>query len=116
MKGHPRIWVPTIVLASIVFYVGLYVWGTQSDGYKFLDQTIRSAPSIRARVGDVQAVRLSFFAGYRDKTAGSTEWLTMTLRVTGQKGPVTIVADAKRVNGTWSVADASIDGNPVSLK
>jgi hypothetical protein len=115
MKLQPRIWVPIAILSCVVFYIGLYLWGAQSDGYKFLDQTIRSAPSIHERVGDVQTVRLGFFGGYRDKTAGSTEWLTMTLLVKGQKGTATVVAAAKRINGAWSVTDASIDGNPVSL-
>jgi Cytochrome oxidase complex assembly protein 1 len=115
LKLQPRLWVPIALLSSIVFYIGLYVWGAQSDGYKFLDQTIRSAPSIRERLGDVATVRLSFFGGYRDKTAGSTEWLTMTLHVAGQKGTATVVAEAKKTNEVWSVTNASINGDPVKL-
>ena len=115
MKLAPRIWLPVALAGCVVFYVGIYFLGAQSDGYKFLDQTIRSAPNIRERVGNVQNVRLSFFGGYRDKTVGSKEWLTMTLNVRGQKGAATVVADAKKVDGAWSVTNASIDGSPVSL-
>jgi hypothetical protein len=115
MKLAPRIWVPIALLAGVIFYVGIYLWGAHSDGYKFLDQTIRSAPRIHERLGDVQTVRLSFLGGYRDKTVGSKEWVTMTLHVTGQKGAATVVASAKNVSGAWSVTDASIDGEPVSL-
>ena len=115
MKLAPRIWAPLVVVGVVIFYIGIYLWGAQSDGYKFLAQTIRSAPSVHERMGDVQAVRLSFFGGYRDKTVGSNEWLTMTLRVRGQKGAGIVVAEAKRVNGMWSVTKASIDGDPVSL-
>ena len=104
-----------MIVGAAIFYVGIYWLGAQSDGFKFLAQTIRSAPSIHERIGDVQTVRLSFFSGYRDKTIGSNEWLTMTLRVRGQKGAGTVVADAKKVNGVWSVTKAAIDGDPVSL-
>jgi hypothetical protein len=112
MNVPARRWIPWILLASVVFCGLLYVWGTHSAGYMFLEQAVRKSSSIQQRVGDVQTVRLR---GYHDKTDGSKEWVTMTLRVTGSKGEVTVTAAAKRVDGAWSVSHASIDGVPVVL-
>ena len=98
-----------------VFYVGLYFWGTHSEGYRFLDQAVRGSPLIQQRVGTVQSVKMSFLGGYREKFVDSDRRETMTLNIAGSKGSVTVKATAKRANGTWSVSEASIDGERVSL-
>jgi hypothetical protein len=96
----------------MVFCGLLYVWGTHSAGYVFLDQAVRKSSSIQLIVGDVRSVRLR---GYHDKTDGSKEWVTMTLHVTGSKGEVTVTAAAKRVNDIWSVTGASVGGERIDL-
>jgi hypothetical protein len=116
MKLAPRVWVPIAVVAGVIFYGALYLSGAHGEGFKFLDQAIRTAPSIRDRVGDVQTVSPSFLHGFRDRTVGEDEWLKMTLDVTGQKGSGTVVANAKKINGVWSVTDASMDGSPIRLQ
>jgi hypothetical protein len=115
LKLITRHWVVIAAIAGVIFYVALYVSGAHSEGYKFLDHAIRSAPGIQERLGDVKTVGLSFTGGYRDKFVGDNEWLTMKLKVSGQKGSGTVAASAKKINGVWSVTDASMDGSPISL-
>ena len=110
-----RPWVVVAALAGAIFYIALYVSGAHSEGYKFLDQAIRSTPSIREQLGDVKTVALSFIGGYRFKFVGDNEWVTMKLNVSGQKRAATVAASAKKINGVWSVTDASMDGLPISL-
>jgi hypothetical protein len=93
----------------------VYVAGAHSEGFKFLDQAIRVAPSVIEQLGDITTIRLSFVGGYRDKTVGENEWLTMKLNVSGGKASGTIAASAKKINGVWSVTDAALDGHPISL-
>ena len=90
--------------------------GAHSEGYKFLDQAIRRAPSIREQLGEVKTVTLSFTGGYRSKFVGDNEWVTMKLNVSGQKRTGTVAASAKRINGVWSVTDASMDGRSIDLQ
>jgi hypothetical protein len=113
LPGRP--WIVVAAFAGAIFYIALYVSGAHSEGYKFLDQAIRSAPSIRAQLGDVKAIALSFIGGYRSKFVGDNEWVTMKLNVSGQKGDGTVAASAKRINGVWSVTNASMDGRPIAL-
>jgi hypothetical protein len=108
-----------VAVAFVVFYVGLYFWGTNSEGYRFLDRAVRNSPAIHQLLGDVQSVRLSFLGGYSEKfvnsesTKSKTE--AMTLNVVGSKRALDVKAIAKETNGTWTVSDASIDGQQINL-
>ncbi len=115
MKTKPRTWVILIACLCVLLYVGLRISALSSDGYKYLDETIRRAPQVRARVGEIEEVRLSYIGTVRLKAVGSNRWVTMTFNVTGNRGAATIEASAKKLGGSWSVTTSSIDGDPVSL-
>jgi hypothetical protein len=119
MRISSRRWILIALAAAVVFYVGLYLWGTHSEGYRFLDQVVRESPEIRQRVGDVKTVRMSFLNGYREKFVNSesttSKTVTMTLNVVGSKKSLNVKAVAKETNGTWKVSEASIDGELVKL-
>lgn len=115
MANSPRRWAFVIPVAFLVFYVGLHMWGTHSEGYAFLDLTLRKSPEIQQRVGSVQRTRLSFLSGYSEKFVGSDKSTTMTIDVIGNKDTVTVKTSAKKINGVWSVSAASIDGTRINL-
>jgi hypothetical protein len=115
LKLPPRLRFALVAIAGVIFYVAIYAHGSHSEGYQFLDQAIRIAPSVRERIGDVQTVELSVFGRYREKASGDSQWVTMKLNVTGKNGSGTILASAKKKNGVWEVTDASMDGGPISL-
>jgi hypothetical protein len=105
----------------MILYAGIRVSAESSDGYKFLDQTIRSAPQVQSRLGQIEAVKLSYFGRINLRAVGSVpgvgpdRWVTMTFNVVGNRGAATVVASAERKGGVWSVTASSIDGRRVSL-
>jgi Cytochrome oxidase complex assembly protein 1 len=115
MRLRPRTWVVIAACFCVALFIGLRITALSSDGNQFLDQTIRQAPEVQARLGDVEAVRLSYFGEYRQRAVGADSWITLTLNVTGRKASATIRASAKRLNGNWSITSSSIDGAPIGL-
>lgn len=115
MRLKSRTWVMIAACFGVALCIGLRISALSSDGYQFLDQAIRRAPQVRARLGEVEAVRLSYFGKYRQRAVGADRWITLTLNVTGRKASATIRASAKRLNGNWSITSSSIDGAPISL-
>jgi hypothetical protein len=115
----PRRWIPVVALAFAAFYIGLYFWGTHSDGYRFLGHAVRKSPAIRQLVGDVQSVRLSVLGGYSEKFVNSettkSRTVPMTLNVIGTKKGLSVKAIAKEADGIWTVSDASIGGQRINL-
>ena len=104
------------VVFGVALYFGLRIYAISSDGYKFLDQAIRRSSEVQTRLGDIEAVRLSYIGHWRERASGPNTWVTMTLNVTGRKGAATIDASAKNISGNWSVTSSSIDGEPIDLK
>jgi len=111
----PRTWILGAVCFGVILYAGIRVSAESSDGYKFLDQTVRRAPFIQSSLGQIEAVKLSYVGTVRLRAVGSDRWVTMTLNVVGEKGTATVVASAERSGGVWSVTASSINGQPISL-
>lgn len=103
------------IIAAVILFVAIHESGAHSEGYKFLEQAIRTAPSVREQLGDVKSVGLSLTGTYNSSFVGDDKWVTMKLKVSGQKGSGIVAASAKKINGVWSVTKASLDGRPISL-
>jgi hypothetical protein len=108
--------IAAIILFAMALYVGLHISAQSSDGFKFVAEAIRQSPQIKARLGDVDSVRLSYIGQVRLKAVGSDRWDTFTLEVTGKMASATVVASATKRGGTWSTIEASIHGEAVSLR
>jgi hypothetical protein len=117
-----RTWILGAVCLGVILYVGIRVSAESSDGYKFLDQTIRTAPPVQSRLGQIEAVKLSYLGAIHLRAVGPVgvvgpdRWVTMTFNVVGKKGTATVVASAERKGGVWKVTASSIDGEPMGLK
>ncbi len=115
MAAPPRRWMPLVIVAGIALYVMVHVYATHSEAFGFVSQIVRKSAAIQSRVGNVQQVRLGILDSYREKFAGSDKWVKMTVGVVGDKGTIKVRTSVKKAGGTWSVTDASIDGEPVNL-
>lgn len=104
------------ILFAIVLYVGLRISAQSSDGFKFLTEAIRQSPQIKARLGDVDSVRLSYLGTFHMRAVGSDRWETFTIEVTGTMASATVVASATKHGGVWSITKASIHGEAVTLR
>jgi hypothetical protein len=116
MNLSQRTKIGAVILFAAVLYLGLRISAQTSDGFRFLGEAIRQSPQIRARLGDVESIRLSYIGQNRQKAVGSDRWVTLTIDVTGKTGSATVIASATKKGGIWSVTDASIRGEPVSLR
>jgi len=108
-------WIVLTACFGVLIFVVLHQLALSSDGYHFLDLSVRRAPQIQARLGSIEDVRLSYFGTLRLRAVGSDRWVTMTLNVTGSRGAATIQASAKRTGNTWVVTAASMDQKPISM-
>jgi hypothetical protein len=108
--------IAAIIIFAMVLCVGMRIAAQSSDGFKFLSDVIRQSPQIRARLGDVDSVRLSYIGEIRLRAVGADRWEKFTLEVTGKMASATVVASVTKSGGLWSVTEASIHGEPVNLK
>ena len=79
-------WIQIVIIASIAFEIGLHVWGTHSDAYRYLKGVVRSSPEIHRRIGDVRSVRMGLLGGFSENGSETSVRATMTLVVTGSRG------------------------------
>jgi hypothetical protein len=102
-------------LLGLLLYVGIYMYALHSDGFKFVEQTIKSSHNIERRVGSVEKIDFPFFFSFKQKNVNMDEIVTMTVQAVGAKGEAILDVKAVRVAGVWKIDNASIDGVPISL-
>jgi hypothetical protein len=61
MRLKSRTWVMIAACFGVALFVGLRISALSSDGYQFLDQTIRRAPQVESRLGEIDGVKPSYF-------------------------------------------------------
>jgi hypothetical protein len=110
-----RRWVPYIFVLFVVFYVGVFLWGSHNDAFIFAARAIRNSPDVRRRVGAVHQVRLNFWGGYSYKFVDDSVRATFSDHVTGSNGSVTVRIEVQKHNGVWTVNKATIGGQAVSI-
>ncbi len=103
------------IAGGIGLYVVVWLYGSHSEAFEFVDHTMHTSAAIHDRVGDVQEVHLGMFDGYSERFAGSERRAWMTVRVVGNRGTVKVKAYVRKSGGTWTVTDASVAGEHVSL-
>jgi hypothetical protein len=109
-----RLWLP-LVLIACSFSVGLHFHKAHGEAFEFVNQIIRKSPVIQRRVGEVQEVRLGILESYKERYVGSTQLVNMTLHVVGSSGSAQVKVNSRRVNGLWTVTDASIGEESINL-
>jgi hypothetical protein len=68
--------------------VGVYLYGSNSEPYRFAEQWVRDAAEIRDRVGDVKRTRLSVSGVFSDETKGEVREARVSTIVNGSTGSV----------------------------
>ena len=109
-----RLWVPLVFIACILSGA-LHLYSAHGEAFEFVNQTIRKSPAIQRRVGDVQEVRLGILESYKERYVGSTKLVNMTLHVVGSSGSARVKVNSRRVNGVWTITDASIGEESINL-
>ena len=113
LRGRTRVVI--LVTLVVIVFIGSYLRETHSGGYRFIENRIEHSRTLQSQIGPVLRVHLSPFASYHYRTAGSDEWLTISLEVTGALERVTLDIKAKKISGVWQIEQASIEGRPIAL-
>jgi hypothetical protein len=113
-RQHKR-WVSLAVILGVAMWAIAVFWGSQSEGFHFVEGKIRASQEIRSRVGIVQKITLPVFGKYREKFVGSDKWVWMTVDVAGDKGTVTLRTALQKENNIWKITQSSIGDRTIDL-
>ena len=110
--------VSMIALAGLfgaLLYAIVYFMASQSEGFKFAEQKIRSSPAIRAHFGEIGKVRPVLLGPYDQKTVDSDQWMSVAIDVSGSLTSIQLAVRMRKTNGTWTIESAKNEGRNVSL-
>jgi hypothetical protein len=108
----------TIAIAAffgIALYAIVYLMASNSDGFEFIEQKIRTSEVVKEQVGDIKKVRPSLLGPYDQKTVGSDEWVSMTISVSGTEKAIELDVKAKKTNGVWVLVTAKKGDQSLNL-
>jgi len=108
----------TIAIAAffgIALYAIVYLMASNSDGFEFIEQKIRTSEVVKEQVGNIKKVRPSLLGPYDQKTVGSDEWVSMTICVTGTGKAIELDVKAKKTNGVWVLVTAENGDQSLNL-
>jgi hypothetical protein len=107
------------ILAAVAFAIVMWVtavyWGSHSEGFQFVEGTVRASREIQNRVGNVRKVTLPVFGLYREKFVGSDKWVKMMVDVEGDRDTVRMQTALQKKNGVWTITESSIGSQQVNL-
>jgi hypothetical protein len=110
----PRRWVPLVLIACMLSGVW-HFYSAHGEAFEFVNQTVRKSQAIQRRVGDVQEVRLGILDNYKERFVGSTKLVNMTIHVVGNSGSARVEINSRKVDGVWTITDASIGVESINL-
>lgn len=114
MGKHAR-WVLVAVALGAIMWITAVFWGSHSEGFRFVEQKIRTSQEIHSRVGNVRKVGLPILGHYREKFVGSDKWVNMVVDVEGDKGAVTIRTALQKNDDVWTITESSIGDQHIDL-
>ena len=96
-------WLGVATVFGIAMYVGIYVYGSRSEAYRYAQSWVRQSEPLTAAAGDIRDVRLSPWGGYRERFAGDGRNVRLVVTVTGSIQTVDVKLALQKANGTWGV-------------
>lgn len=102
-------WVAIALAAGIALSLGVYLYASHSEPYRFSEQWVRQSADVRAKVGEVQETRLSpsLFA---DELKGDVREARVSVLVRGANGSLIARLRLQKSSGTnWVVKRCQLD-------
>ena len=97
-----------IVVLCFSLYVGIYIYGSNSQAYDFSKTWLSQSESVRAAVGEIKSYRLSPWGGFREHFAGDKTRASLDIQVTGSRGLITVHLDLLKSDSVWIVVSSKI--------
>ncbi len=100
---------------GMLLYFGIFFWGSHSESFKFVEQTVMNSRNLQSQIGAIEHVRLTPFGSFREKFVDSDKWATMTIEVIGANKTITLDVRTKKLNDVWTIEQALLNGKTVVL-
>ena len=95
-----------IVILGALLYVGIYIYGANSEAYRFSQSWLGQSEAVKAAVGDIRGYRLSPWGGFREHFAGDKTRAWLDIQVTGSKGSITVRLELLKTDSKWTVINS----------
>lgn len=103
------------VSLGVLLYIGVYLWGSHSESFKFVEQSVKNSQTLQSQIGKIQDVRLTLFGSYSEKFVDSDETVRMTVKVTGAIKTVNLNVKVTKIRNVWRIEQVLIDEKPILL-
>lgn len=104
-----------VLTLGVLLYIGVYIWGSHSEAFKFVERTAKSSQALRSQIGEVKQVRLDLFGFYSEKHVNSKETVRMTVIVSGALKTIKLNVLVEKTPEGWQIEKSTINEKPISL-
>ncbi len=114
----PRLKISILLLAVVfgpLFWFGMRWNAYHSDGFRFAERIIESAPAVQSRIGKVIKVSFPILSRYKAFYGETYSRVHMEVNAQGERGQASLVLDLTEAEGAWKIDRSLIDGYPVNL-
>lgn len=109
MKRKNKVLIIIAITVGLIvcFWGGLYIFGTQSEAYKFAVKFIGDNKAVMNSIGPLKNSRLSLF-GYSVRYNGPHGNAEYEIIVAGEKGKGTVYLNLEKSAGVWEVIKGNL--------
>jgi hypothetical protein len=101
-------WIGLAILLGVALYIGVYIYASHSEAYRFAQQWLRQSEPLKAAVGEIQKTRVSPWGGYREYSTGSDRRVWIVVEVTGSKDTADVKLALRKHDETWRVVQSGV--------
>jgi hypothetical protein len=81
-------WGAILFAAGCLLTVGVYVYATRSEPYRYAEQWVRQSAEVKEKIGEVRRTRFSISGVFSDEFKGDVRHARVSTVVEGVKGSV----------------------------
>jgi len=107
-------WVILGLTFGVILYLAIYLWGSYSESFAFVQRYLMSSPEISSKVGRVERVSLDPFGGYSESFVDDSRTAKMSVNITGSKADAAVDVVVTKNNGTWQLRQINMGGEKIN--
>lgn len=115
MIKRKKLWLVIVIFLFFVAYLSVYIYGSHSEAFKFVESAMKQSSEIQSRVGQVEDVSFSPFGAYKERNFNDKKRVIMSVDITGSKGKIAAQVSVNTIGGIWDVKEIVIDGKSIGL-
>lgn len=115
MIKHKKLWLVIVIFLLVVMYLSVYIYGSHSEAFRFVESAMKQSSEIQSRVGQVEDVSFSPFGAYKERNFNDKKRVIMSVDITGSKGKIAAQVSVNKIGGIWDIKEIVIDGKSIDL-